>query len=125
VRLLLDTSALIWALIDDPSLTREARSAIGEGGNEVAVSAASVWEISIKQRAGKLRPPVDDVAGDLARRFTMLPITTEHAWAAGQLPPHHRDPFDRTLVAQAQLEGLTIVTRDPKIARYQVAILPA
>lgn len=125
MRLLLDTNALIWALLDDPSLTREARAAIGERGNHVAVSAASIWEISIKHRAGKLRPPVDDVVGDLARRFSMLPITAEHAWAAGQLPLHHRDPFDRILVAQAQLEGLTIVTRDPKIARYQVAILPA
>ncbi|HZR91821.1 MAG TPA: type II toxin-antitoxin system VapC family toxin [Gaiellaceae bacterium] len=125
MRLLLDTNALIWALLDDPSLTREARSAIGARGNHVAASAASVWEISIKHRAGKLRSPVDDVVRDLARRFSMLPITPEHAWAAGQLPLHHRDPFDRMLVAQAQLEGLTIVTRDPKIARYQVAILPA
>lgn len=125
MRLLLDTNALIWALLDDPSLTREARSAIGKKGNEAVVSAASVWEISIKQRAGKLVPAVDDVVADLARRFTMLPIMPEHAWAAGQLPLHHRDPFDRILIAQAQLEGLTIVTRDPKIARYQVAILPA
>jgi PIN domain nuclease of toxin-antitoxin system len=91
----------------------------------VAVSAASVWEISIKHRTGKLRPPVEDVVGDLARRFASLPITSEHAWAAGALPLHHRDPFDRILVAQAQLEGFTLVTRDPKIARYPVAVLAA
>jgi PIN domain nuclease of toxin-antitoxin system len=91
----------------------------------VAVSAASVWEISIKQRLGKLRPPVDDVAGDLGRRFASLPISPEHAWAAGALPLHHRDPFDRILVAQAQLEGFAIVTRDPKIAHYPVAVLAA
>lgn len=125
MRLLLDTNAVIWALLDDPSLTSGARSAIGNRRNDVVVSAASVWEISIKHRAGKLEPPVEDVVGDLARRFALLPITSEHAWAAGALPLHHRDPFDRILVAQAQLEGLTIVTRDPKIARYQVAILPA
>ena len=91
----------------------------------MAVSAASVWEMSIKQRAGKLRPPVQDVVGDLGRRFAPLPITSEHAWAAGELPLQHRDPFDRILVAQAQLEGLTIVTRDPKIAEYRVAVLAA
>ena len=125
MRLLLDTNAVIWALLDDPTLTSEARAAIGNRQNVVAVSAASVWEISIKHRVGKLGPPVNDVVGDLARRFTPLPITLEHAWAAGALPLHHRDPFDRLLVAQAQLEGLTIVTRDPRIARYQVAILAA
>jgi len=91
----------------------------------VAVSAASVWEISIKHRAGKLRPLVEDVVGDLGRRFASVPITPEHAWAAEALPLHHRDPFDRVLVAQAQLEGFTIVTRDPKIAQYSVAVLSA
>ena len=116
---------MIWALEDHPLLDTEARAAIGDARNTVAVSAASVWEISIKMRAGKLRPPVDDVVGDIARRFTMLPITPAHGWAAGALPLHHRDPFDRILVAQAQIESLTIVTRDLKIARYQVAVLPA
>jgi len=91
----------------------------------VAVSAASVWEISIKHRAGKLRPLVEDVVGDLGRRFASVPITPEHAWAAEALPLHHSDPFDRVLVAQAQLEGFTIVTRDPKIAQYSVAVLSA
>ena len=89
------------------------------------MSAASVWEISIKQCAGKLRPPIEDVAGDLGRRFDSLPITAEHAWVAGALPLHHRDPFGRVLVAQAQLEGFTIVTRDPQIAQYSVAFLAA
>ena len=91
----------------------------------MAVSAASVWEISIKHRAGKLRPLIEDVVGDLGRRFASVPITPEHAWAAEALPLHHRDPFDRVLVAQAQLEGFTIVTRDPKIAQYSVAVLSA
>lgn len=91
-----------------------------------AVSAISLFEISLKRNLGKIRPPVDDVVGELDRRgFTPLDITAEQAWTAGALPLHHRDPFDRLLVAQAQLEGLTIVTRDPAIARYQVAVLPA
>ena len=92
MRLLLDTNVVIWALLDDPSLTHEARAAIEETQNLVAVSAASVWEISIKHRVGKLRPRVEDVVGDLGRRFASLPITSEHAWAAGALPLHHRDP---------------------------------
>lgn len=89
-------------------------------------SAAAVWEISIKSAAGRLQPPVDDLLSDLrSRRIGVLAVTAEHAWAAGQLPRHHGDPFDRVIVAQAQLEGLTIITRDPAIARYQVSILAA
>ncbi len=126
MRILLDTHALLWWLEDHPALSRAAYAAIADRETTVAVSAASVWEISTKQKLGRLRIPVDDVVGSLAaNRLDGLPITPEHAWAAGQLPLRHRDPFDRMLVAQAQLEGLTIVTRDPEIARYQVAILPA
>ena len=92
----------------------------------VVVSAASIWEIAIKHAAGKLRSPVEDLIGSLRERsIELLPIRAEHGWAAGALPLHHCNPFDRVLVAQAQIEGLTIVTRDPRIARYQVAILPA
>ena len=91
-----------------------------------AVSAVSLFEISLKKNLGKIRPPVEDVVGELERHgFQPLDVTAEQAWAAGALPLHHRDPFDRLLVAQAQLEGLTIVTRDPAIASYQVAVLPA
>jgi len=126
VRLLLDTHALLWWLEEHPALSHVAYAAIADPETTVAVSAASLWEISTKQNLGELRPPVDDVVGSLAaNRLEALAITPEHAWAAQQLPLHHRDPFDRILVAQAQLEGLTIVTRDSKIARYQVAILPA
>lgn len=89
------------------------------------MSPVSPWEIEIKRASGKLEAP-----GDLPRQleragFVPLPITIAHGIAAGALPLHHRDPFDRMLVAQAQLEGLTIVTSDPRIAQYQVAILPA
>jgi PIN domain nuclease of toxin-antitoxin system len=103
----------------------EARNAIGAPENVVAVSAASVWEVSIKSAAGRLKITDDFLEKVESSHLLPLPVTAEHAWAAGQLPRHHGDPFDRVIVAQAQLEGLTIVTRDPQLARYQVAILPA
>lgn len=117
---------MIWSVGEEQRLSGSARAALGDGSNSVVVSAASIWEIAIKRATGKLRPPVDDLIGSLRERgVALLSITVEHAWAAGALPLHHRDPFDRVLVAQAQLEGLTIVTRDSEIAKYQVAILPA
>ena len=84
-----------------------------------------MWEISIKTVLGRLRVPDDFLDAARSARFAPLAITWEHGLAAGLLPPHHRDPFDRMLVAQAQLEGLAIVTRDPRIARYAVETLPA
>lgn len=93
--------------------------------NVVAVSAASVWEVSIKSAAGTLEISDDFLEKVESSRLSPLAITAQHAWAAGQLPRYHADPFDRVIVAQAQLEGLTIVTHDPQIARYQVAILAA
>jgi len=115
---------VIWTL-EEKGLRAATQAAIAEAAL-VAVSAVTAWEIALKQNLGKLRPPVPDVLSELAARdYTLLPITPEHAWAGGALPLHHRDPFDRILVAQAQLEGMTIVTRDPKIARYQVAVMPA
>lgn len=89
------------------------------------MSAASAWEISLKTNLGKLRPSVDILAEIESRSYDLISITAKHAWAGGALPLHHRDPFDRLLVAQAQLDGYTLVTRDPALARYQVAILPA
>ncbi|HJS49705.1 MAG TPA: type II toxin-antitoxin system VapC family toxin, partial [Gaiellaceae bacterium] len=114
-----------WFTGEPDALTPEARDAIVDA-DTVVVSAASIWEISTKTALGKLRPPVDDLVVELQEwGFEMLPITAQHAWAVGRLPRHHRDPFDRMLVTQAQLEGLTIVTRDPAISRYQVAVLEA
>jgi PIN domain nuclease of toxin-antitoxin system len=125
LRLLLDTHVLLWWLADDPTLGGDARKAIADGEAVVTVSAASAWEISIKRAAGKLEAP-DDLEAQLERqRFVPLPISIGHALRAGELPHHHDDPFDRVLVAQAELEGLTIVTRDENIARYAVATLPA
>lgn len=125
MRLLLDTHAMIWFTGDPEALAPEARNTIVDA-NTVVVSAASLWEIATKAALGKLRPPVDDLVAELRESgFELLSITPRHAWAVGRLPRHHRDPFDRMLVVQAQLEGLTIVTRDPAIARYQVAVLAA
>jgi PIN domain nuclease of toxin-antitoxin system len=124
VRLLLDTNALLWWLADE-GLTTQAREAIADPANLVAVSAVSAWEISIKKALGKLAAP-DDLAHQVeAGGFAPLPITIAHGIAAGQLARHHDDPFDRMLIAQALAEGLTIVTRDKRFSDYSVALLPA
>lgn len=125
MRLLLDTHVLLWWLADDDGLSGAAAGAIADGDNEVVVSAATAWEISIKRGLGKLEAP-DDVAGALAANdFRPLAIDIRHATLAGGLPPHHHDPFDRMLVAQAQSEGLTIVTGDARIGAYAVGVLAA
>jgi PIN domain nuclease of toxin-antitoxin system len=124
LRLLLDTHTLIW-WADDRPLAGAAAAAIRSPDNAKFVSAASIWEAEIKVQLGKLELEVDLAAGSLAHGLEALPITFDHARAAGRLPPHHGDPFDRMLVAQAQLEGLTIVSRDPVFDRYPVAVLRA
>ncbi len=125
MRLLLDTHALLWFAGAPDMLAPDARRTI-VAAEEVNVSAATLWEVSTKLTLGKLGTEVEDIPGELDEwGFGTVPVTAAHAWAAGSLPFYHRDPFDRMLVAQAQLEGMTIVTRDPAIARYQVAVLPA
>ena len=125
MRLLLDTHAFLWWATDDPQLRTEARAAIASPDSFVAISAAVAWELEIKRARNKLEAP-PDLHEQLARhRFDELPITIEHALRAAALPHHHGDPFDRMLVAQAQLEGLTIVTRDRKISSYDVPTLMA
>ncbi len=124
MRLLLDTHALLWWLADE-GLAARARDAIADPANMVVVSAASAWEISIKKALGKLTAP-DDLARQVdVGGFTPLAISIAHGIAAGQLPRHHDDPFDRMLIAQAVEEGLTIVTRDKRFEDYGVALLPA
>ena len=125
MKLLLDSHALLWWLEDSPILSAEVHEAIAESANAVAVSAASVWELEIKRATGKLRAPAQLVRRIEAEDFEPLPITLDHGVAAGKLPLHHRDPFDRILIAQAQIEGLTIVTRDPRFAPYAVATMAA
>ena len=124
MNLLIDTHVLLWAVDDDPSLSQAARAAITDGRNVVFVSAATAWEIAIKKALGKLQAPTDSYLEELRRhRFTPLDITTEHALAVETLPPHHADPFDRMLVAQAQVEKLTLVTRDARLQAYAVPII--
>ena len=116
---------MIWAIGEPTRLRPAARGSIEDSDTDVFVSVVSAWEAAIKRKAGKLRTP-DDLAAQLeSKRFVPLEITLDHALAAGDLPLHHGDPFDRMLIAQAQLEGLTIVTRDRRFAAYDVALLPA
>lgn len=119
-RLLLDTHVLLWWLSDDARLGDSARKAIADPRNEVFVSAASTWEISIKRSLGKLTAP-DDMDGIVeAEGFSGLPITLFHGDQAGLLMDIHKDPFDRMLIAQAQAEGLVLVTNDPVIVSYGI-----
>jgi PIN domain nuclease of toxin-antitoxin system len=111
-------------MTNDPSLGTNARGDIAIA-ETVAVSAATVWELEIKRASGRLQAPADLEQQISRNRFTPLNVTFAHARAAANLPRHHADPFDRMLVAQAQLEGFTIVTRDPHIAGYSVAVLAA
>lgn len=126
MNLLLDTHAFLWAIDNDPRLSQKARDAITDGHNIVFVSAATAWEISIKKAIGKLKVPQGNYLEELRlHRFTALDITTEHALAVEGLPQHHKDPFDRLLVAQAQVEKLTLVTRDPRLKAYAVQVIEA
>lgn len=125
MNLLLDTHVVLWVLSADAALSDQARGAIVDGRNLVFVSAVTAWEITIKRSLGKLRAPQDLHEQVLRHRFTPLDITFAHATEVGDLPDVHRDPFDRLLVAQARVEGLTIVTRDPHIPRYDIATLDA
>jgi PIN domain nuclease of toxin-antitoxin system len=121
--LLLDTHALLWSVGDEDLLSPAAHEALSAGVVPAYVSVASIWEIAIKRASGKLDAPenlLDEVA---AARFIELGIAFEHATRAGALPPHHRDPFDRMLVAQAQSEGFTLVTDDERMQLYDVPVL--
>jgi len=125
VRLLLDTTALLWWLDDDARLGSKARAAIADPRNEIFVSAASAWEMSVKRASGKLAVSFDIAEAIERNAFVELPIGIAHAVAAGELIRHHADPFDRMLIAQSQQEGLRLVTSDGAIARYDVELLDA
>jgi len=121
VNLLLDTQALLWWKEGSRKLGRRARRAIETEAITVRVSAASAWEIAIKARAGRLK-----LTDRLEREgFLMLSVAVEHAVAVALLPDHHQDPFDRLLIAQARVEGLTIVTSDVAFDDYDVNVLDA
>jgi PIN domain nuclease of toxin-antitoxin system len=123
VQLLLDTHALLWWLDNHKALSMKSLAAIKDGGNTIFVSAATAWEISIKRALGKLRAPDALEEALEANRFLQLPISVHHALVAGDLPRQHDDPFDRMLVAQAQVENLIVITHDSQIGRYGIPIL--
>lgn len=119
-RLLLDTHVLLWWLADDPALGIQIKKLISDPRNEVLVSAVTSWEISIKKTTGKLDAPddIDTIVED--EGFSKLPITLYHGEIAGRLPLHHKDPFDRMLIAQAKIMELSLVTNDSKMQLYAV-----
>ncbi len=124
-RILLDTHALIWWLNGDEQLGLRSRAYIEDASNHIYVSAATSWEMSIKRQLGKLESPNDLDAILEAEGFTPLPVSIFHGEQAGRLPVHHRDPFDRMLIAQAQAEGLQILTKDQHFPAYGISLLDA
>ncbi|GAB3177452.1 type II toxin-antitoxin system VapC family toxin [Streptomyces incanus] len=123
MRLLLDTHVVLWWLDDSAELSGEIKDLL-DTEPAVYVSAVSPWEIAIKQSLGKLAGPEDLAERVRDSQFTGLPVTAGHGVRAGRLPAHHRDPFDRILVAQAQTEGMTLMTRDKWIPQYDVQVMP-
>ncbi len=120
MRLLLDSHVLLWFLWQSPRLGAHAASTIADSGNEVFVSAASIWEVALKRAKSLLDAP-ENLSGVVEQAgFIPLPLSLFHAEQAAMLPMHHRDPFDRMLIAQAQAEGLVLVTRDAHIRRYGI-----
>jgi PIN domain nuclease of toxin-antitoxin system len=125
MKLLLDTHAFLWWLNDDLELGPSARRAIENVDSLVYVSAATAWEIALKRANSKLEAPGEIREWIEESAFSDLPVEVEHAVASADLPWHHKDPFDRLLVAQARIEEMTLVTHDDEIRRYDVAILDA
>jgi len=127
MRVMLDTHVFLWWITDDPQLSPLARKIISSGKNKLCLSAASGWEMAIKARLGKLRLP-DNLGSFISEQLVINAIETlavlmRHALHVYNLPDYHRDPFDRLLVAQAQLENLPILTADSQIACYPVEII--
>jgi PIN domain nuclease of toxin-antitoxin system len=127
LRALLDTSVFLWSDLEQQRLSPTAREFIADGTNDLVLSAATAWEIAIKHAKGQLELPEIPESYVVLRigldGLDPLPIEISHAIRAGTLPPIHRDPFDRLLVAQSQLENLPILTSDPNIARYGVSVI--
>ncbi len=124
-RLLLDTHAFLWCLSDTGRLRAASRSAIEDPRNEILVSAITAWEITVKQLKGKMEAPDNLAALVDEKGFAHLPLTFHHAELAARLPRHHKDPFDRFLIAQAQAEGLAVITRDTHFPLYGVRTVRA
>jgi PIN domain nuclease of toxin-antitoxin system len=124
LRLLLDTNILLWWLTDNLRLSKSVRTLIADA-EAVFVSPVSAWEIEIKRALGKLAAPNDLEAAIRGSNLSPLSVTVDHAIAAGRLPRHHGDPFDRMLIAQAALESLTLVTSDAVLKSYNVPVILA
>lgn len=128
MNLLLDTHIALWAITNSPRLQPAARELIASPRNDIWISAATIWEISIKHTLGRGDMPVSGEAAIAWFRqagYSFLPIEIEHAAAVAALPPHHHDPFDRTLVAQALMEPMRLMSHDPLIARYSDTVIMA
>jgi len=124
LKILLDTHALLWWLADDPQLSSHALNIIANPANQVLVSTVSGWEMSIKKTLGKLDVDFNVLQLEIEKNaFTMLQISFQHGVAAGALPLHHRDPFDRMLIAQAQTESLHLVSIDSRFSDYDVDLI--
>ena len=127
MKVLLDTHTFLWWITDDPKLSLRVRGIISDGENEIFISAATGWEIAIKSQIGRLKLP------DEPQRFILeqmkingmksLPIEMRHALHVSTLPTYHQDPFDRILIAQAQMEDLPVLSADPEIGKYEVTII--
>jgi PIN domain nuclease of toxin-antitoxin system len=122
VKLLLDTHVVLWATHDAGRVSDAARQLLGDPRHEVLLSAAVAWEIAIKRALGKLQVRAGLVSELVRDGATALPVSVAHAEAVTQLPPHHRDPFDRLLVAQARAEGAVLVSADPALRAYGVPV---
>lgn len=126
MRTIIDTHILIWFLEGNPTLSKSRRQLIAAAQNEIFVSIASLWEIAIKISIGKLAmaKPISDVIKQITtQNIEILPISTDHILKVSSLPFHHRDPFDRIIIAQSQVENLPIITDDADFANYNVKIL--
>jgi PIN domain nuclease of toxin-antitoxin system len=123
VNLFIDTHVLLWWLDDSPELSESGRTAISDPGNLIVLSAVVIWEIRIKQALGKLEIPPNFYQVVQEQGFELLSITADHAYTVGDLPTHHRDPFDRMIIAQAKFEGLTVATHDIVFNKYDIPVL--
>jgi PIN domain nuclease of toxin-antitoxin system len=127
VRLLLDTSTFLWCLHSPERLSAKSKRFLSDPNAELMLSIASVWEMAIKIGIGKLRlkAPLHDIIqlGKERLFIRLLPIEIDHVMHTTQLPSHHRDPFDRVLIAQASLENLPLVTSDSKMGQYKVRVI--
>ena len=123
MKLLLDTHILLWWLTQDQKLSQTETDIITDPDNLIFISAATAWEIAVKKMIGKLEAPDDLPAALAANNFLELPITIDHSQKLYQLPLHHHDPFDRIMISQAMSEDLILMTRDTKIALYEIKII--